>query len=453
MLEENVKTILVRQITEVLSGADKEYKVKQIEYLLDRWYSSKENLINILRKHPNWNEETFSIEHTIIDTRNIDIDGAQARYLLIGNVFRQKGLDVDLDVFNHIYHNISQTVSYKLSKTMEGYKIKVAVGKKMSRFINEFFTSYDPNNIVKEYNTLFASLSDMLNPLARELNFSLSVHPCDYLTMSCGTGWSSCHNLDNGEYSVGTLSYMNDETSMIMYTTSINDHNDYSSQKVDREVFCYENGILLQSRLYPKSNDSDRMTLFGDIVKEIISKCEGCENSWTTSSNSREYINTHIDALHYEDYRYSSFDTIIYLLPTVEEDSKIDIGSKSQCIICGEILYEPGDLCCEKHKLVECEECGQLVHPDDLYYVDGFHYCEDCCTLCYYCDEYVKNIDTEIVNGNNICTECIKDNYTWCDNCSEYICNDNKSVSEYISCGNHSMICESCAGDIGAFFL
>jgi hypothetical protein len=173
----------------------------------------------------------------------------------------------------------------------------------------------------------------------------LSVRPCDYLEMSCKrNSWNSCHKLDGGEYHGGTLSYMNDNCSMIFYTVDDKETEQYySAPKRTRQVFCYENGILLQSRLYPNTDDNATSDTYRNIVQRTLVDCLNVPNLWTLKREHDEInkrVKSHGDALHYRDYEYKCYHANISLLKDtdVSGTASIVVGAPALCLECSNCL-------------------------------------------------------------------------------------------------------------------
>lgn len=127
--------------------------------------------------------------------------------------------------------------------------------------------------------------------------------------MSNGNSWSSCHFINRsgayqGCYKAGTLSYSNDGTSMCFYTLpeTYEGNRWYMEKKITRQLFFYENGLLLQSRLYPKGGDASGES-YGDyraVVQDIIAKCIEKSNLWKKVDDDWDcYIVTHNNTFHY----------------------------------------------------------------------------------------------------------------------------------------------------------
>ena len=112
------------------------------------------------------------------------------------------------------------------------------------------------------------------------------------------------------------------------------------------------------------------------------------------------------------------------------------------CAYCGESFPESeldtiGDdeeLYCEacRDELTTCNDCGRVVHPDELFPVRGTHgeeyVCEDCLDdhyiCCADCGDYIYNRDTVRHEGFDYCDDCFSENFTQCEGCGEYVRNE-----------------------------
>lgn len=246
---------------------------------------------------------------------------------------------------------------------------KLAPGMKTSRAFNRICTYYKINEC-PQYNKLFAQYADMVSGLKRKLKFFISVNPLDYLTMSFGNSWASCHTIDknnirrmpndySGMYCGGTLSYMLDKTSIITYVhTSIPD--DVEEGKLYRNMFHYDYPILVQSRVYPQGNDgnTDLYKIFRGIVQNEFAELLGLqENMWTKSGrNVSSYTNS--SGVHYRDYTSFGSANVSYPKECKEDvgDALINIGHNGICPYCGEEYSTSGYLSHGRCTIVEPAE-------------------------------------------------------------------------------------------------
>lgn len=236
-------------------------------------------------------------------------------------------------------------------------KYKVREGMKTSRAFNRVCTFYGIDK-AKKYNKLFAQYADMVSGLKRKLKFFISVNPIDYLTMSFGVNWASCHTIDkenrrhmdnsyHGMYCGGTMSYMLDGTSII---TFVHDHvpTNWEDGKIYRCMFHYGNDILVQGRVYPQGNDgnTDLYKVFRNYMQDELSPLIGLTDTiWRKKDSGRVSSNVQSYGVHYCDY--TSFSSCNVSYPRERSDSSdnvINIGHSGVCPYCGRPITESGSI-------------------------------------------------------------------------------------------------------------
>lgn len=423
------------EVVKTLEKYDKNYTSRGIEILVNTWDRAKINLRNVLSKHKNWNEDAQAVIMTTQDERRFD-----------KIIFR----DCMWEIMGYFSTNISSfyvTKAYLLLSSLRNYTnspyvnshikdifaqfdVKVNEGQKISRCIAKFIkgTEYEK---LPEYNKFYAKLADSLSPLQIERNVIISIHPCDYLEMSNGNSWSSCHGLDDGCYMAGTLSYMGDETSMILYTIdkSYNGNEYFGEKKINRQVFSYKDNMILQSRLYPDDDRLDgasgegKITNYRNIVQSVFSECLNIPNLWVLKKNSEvlEYVQTYRKSLHYPDYTYSQYNSTLSILKDYEPNINILIGSPSYCLKCGDQIEKTDELYCNSCTCdYTCDKCGKPLHEDDVYWVGDGTYCYDCLDTCSHCGDYKVAEDLIPTNDGSVCDSCLNNYYVWSDYHDEY---------------------------------
>jgi len=453
---EQTKMILQDAITEVLDKHGKEYDYTEISSLIDRWSNSKKSLIEKMRKHPNWNEEALAVILTTDEIRDIDSEEVSNTINNMLAYAKNNNIIIPINIWSGIlilrnYHQQFMDTDTKVR--MQYQQLKANEGQKVSRLLNSLFKKAGLDKL-PEYNKLYAKVADAFNPLVIKRTSVLSVHPCDYLHMSYGTGWKSCHNIDDGCYMAGTLSYMGDEVSLIFYTIN-NDYSGneyYNQRKITRNVFCYSDTMLMQSRLYP-NNDEDKKTQYREIVQRIFSVCDNIPNLWIkkNSESLNDYCMNHYAAKHYADYIYSEYKANISLQKDFQLKDQMIIGSTCYCLTCGEEIDEENDLYCDDcgNSTVCCNECGEAIYEEDAYIIDGEYYCRDCVSYCERCGEHVLNV-TDVGGYYYVCDDCLENHYTQCDDCGTWIEEDESySISNGVKyvCGDcieNYVYCEGC---------
>lgn len=339
--------------------------------------------------------------------------------------------------------------SYTKGLVQEVSTVTCAEGQRTSRILGRIFHRYGLDTH-PEFNKKFALLADALNPIALPRDGYLSLHPCDYLEMSNElNSWNSCHNIRSGCYMAGTLSYLADASSLIFYTTECaGTPVIYDLPKVTRQVFCYADNTILQSRLYPRHSDTDTSQTYRNLVQSAIATCLRQPNRWVVKKDLEaigRVALTWEGSQHYADYTYSAY------LPTLStlrgyESSEIEIGSTSYCLCCGDELYNSESLLCDDcGNFCHCDDCGARVHLDNAFEVEGEFYCSECVTLCEKCDRPTRD-STYVLHpdggGMYMCEDC-RDTYTfWCEHCVEYHMND---AGVYMG---DCLVCKDCAKEL-----
>lgn len=251
---------------------------------------------------------------------------------------------------NVFKNNTNKTICERLANYMQTHDIKgtYTEGMKTSRAFNRLCSQYKINTL-PEYNRLFARYSDMVSGLKRRMKFFISLNPLDYLTMSFGNSWASCHTIDkrnrrdmpndySGAYCGGTISYMLDSSSIITYVHySIPDN--IEEGKIYRNMFHYHNGTLIQGRVYPQGNDgaTDLYKEFRNTVQnELSAMLELTNTTWTKRSGGCGN-NVYSHGVHYRDYIYQSDCNVSYpnQMPAAREHV-VHIGHRTICVKCGD---------------------------------------------------------------------------------------------------------------------
>lgn len=156
---------------------------------------------------------------------------------------------------------------------------------------------------------------------------------------------------------------MGDGVSMVFFTVDDEvKENFYRAPRLTRQIFCYRDGVLLQSRLYPQ-NDDDVRKLYRSMVQSVIARCLGLPNLWktnTTITEIRSYWTTAQGSLHYTDYENGY--AALSLMKGYGDYGHLDIGSAARCVGCGQPHGRCNSTRCgECEELCVCKACGSVV--------------------------------------------------------------------------------------------
>ena len=514
IITEEERYALLNDMEQLLSEYDYKFTGYALNKIIDTWATNKADLIKAFKRHPNYLEGKFMIVFSHDFARKID-NNALNRFKnwLLCDVFMEVREFMPEDMKDEVvsYGKKYPNAVYMFIKdlpNMENQYINDDIverlneinpnlhahnGQKMSRVVNKF-CSWIGFDKLPDYNREFAKYADALNPLTITRHTVLSVNPLDYLTMSFGNSWASCHTIDKrnkrgmpnsyeGMYSSGTISYMLDSPSMVFYTVdaSYNGNDFWNEPKINRQMFHWGEEKLVQGRLYPQDNDGDNSvyTPYREIVQKVMSGLFSLPNYWTVSKGTDaagKFINS--NGTHYRDYDNYSNCTLSRPKGS-ENDRYITVGHDPICIECGsEHDTEDCISCCSRPSEYYCSECGEPIDDDDVIWINDEPYCRDCVTWCEECKSYFVGEGTTVISRYGytitVCDDCL-DSYTYCDCCDEYhpsemtywidvdcesVCGDcffdNYGTCE--SCGEHyklkdledhngNLLCPSCLED------
>ena len=460
IINDTEKEFLVREMATLFERYDYEWSDHALDKIINKWAYNMQELIAHFKKHPDYVEGKFLIASTSSIDRPMDI-GAVCKFkswLLRSDNLQQvrdnqwlpeeveeqriadwcTWLPSDMwDVLSELEKYTSeQFLSEETATRLNAVfpKCHVRKGKKASRVCNEIFT-YLGFTKLTDYNREYAKFADALSPVTIQRNTILSINPLDYLTMSFGNSWASCHTIDkdnrrnmpnsyHGMYSSGTISYMLDGSSMVFYTvdTDYKGTDYWTEPKINRQMFHWGEEKLVQGRLYPQDNDGDASayTPYRNIVQSIMSAIYDFPNLWTVQKGI-SYASKYIESrgTHYRDYGNFNSCTLSRIKGTVNDNTFV-VGHRPICIECGSEHTVSENINCCGGGSSRCTNCGERLYEDDIRWVDGRAYCEDCASWCDHCNEWVITETTCVSNGDYVCQDCLDEYYEYCEHCDEY---------------------------------
>ena len=213
---------------------------------------------------------------------------------------------------------------------------------------------------VYPYNKIFAAYADLVSDIKRKMYFVISLNPLDYLTMSNGVSWKSCHNIYDGCYKGGVLSYMLDNTSMVTFVVNELDEPIYEQPKFYRQMFHYSEGMFMQNRLYPQGNDgaTDLYEKFRGFMTEEFNELLHADGNWEMEAGTRACkSHVHSDGNHYKDYHSNNSCNIFYPIASKNRLRYhiMTVGHNGICAKCGKPYSVSGRLSHDRYDL-DCKE-------------------------------------------------------------------------------------------------
>lgn len=362
-----------KQLTDALRSNGWDTKEAGIEQLLLNNYENKSDLRNILSKHPDWKESEQAIIFNLTlppcydnamsvfsefksmalyvlrkDIKPCSCAACRSAYgTLCDNCGNGAILRILLRAF--LDSDLKGVLDVFTAGHLRDHGLKASKGQKLSKVINKWASSCGIDKH-SQYQPIFARLSDVLNAKEIHRTAVLSLHPVDFLLMSNGVNWSSCHDIDRHEekdFASGPLSYLQDTASMILFTLPVECEDVHRAPKIARQMFHFEDGLLLQGRLYPEFRTTI-IQCYRHAVQDIMAKCLSASNEWTLYTCLEEVQSvtvTDSTATHYRDYDFGRNCTLSVLKDYISRRS-INIGHCPICVACGLSMHEKKSLLC-----------------------------------------------------------------------------------------------------------
>lgn len=478
ILTKNEHNVILQNMENLLSEYNYIYSEDALNTIIDTWAEQKWDLLSAFKRHPNYVENEFCIAFNLDYERTLDLEESfrfsrwimenieSVERYLPENIaeYKSAGEIIPWSMFNVMKHLDSYAARTLSEDAVSDFSdvfpmLHFHKGEKTSRVVNRI-CDYLGYTKLPEYNQNFAKYADSLSPLIIKRHTVLSINPLDYLTMSFGNSWASCHTIDkynkrdmpnyyHGQYSSGTMSYMLDGTSMVFYTTDENNPaEDYWTQpKINRQMFHWGEEKLIQGRLYPQDNDGNdaAYTPYRNIVQKILSEIFQFPNLWKTTKGTYEARKYILSAgTHYRDYE--NYDNCALSRVAGSENTKyIAVGHTPICVECGYNHKLEDSISCCHDQCIICAGCGRYINLDDLddyaEKIDGVYYCHDCCSYCDHCDTWYMGKTTEVNGYGHVCEACLHDGtFTQCDECGKWFVN---RLMTYIDSTDH-YVCGSC---------
>lgn len=332
---------------------------------LKKWNKAKGWLASTLRHHHSWDEKNLCVsdifEEKRLSTADKRMTALENFTAKIYNVLNEKTLYYILRSSEALDCAALKTVTQKFKDYVESSVLgqrgaKVSIGAKFTRAIRQLCVVEGIDKTV-DFEKWFATLSDEFSDITVKRRYCLSINPIDFLLMSNGNSWSSCHFLEYGNsnkcYQAGTMSYPMDMVTMIFFTIdNIKGEGEYCElPKLHRQLFMYSDKFLLQSRLYPTYTDKNYSTLTRQTVQDIMQECDGCKDvtdywgntSFNAQGSSMRCFTHAPRIMHYPDYIYGyninitpkSGVDIPHYNEVINTFELPEIGGKIVCPSCG----------------------------------------------------------------------------------------------------------------------
>lgn len=428
--------------------------------------TSKNELRELFRKSPCWNEELDALIINGTHTHNPDPDmiaGLESRILRHTILSASADLEMIIREASKFFLYVDgkssapdESLTALNSISPKAYK----KGRKTSRIFRQFCVDLGlwDETPGSEFQALYAKIADEFTTRKIPYKLFISVNPAHFITMSNpkhderGCTLTSCHSFDSEDYTYnnGCTGYACDKYSFIVFTVSNPSEPELlNNRKTTRQIFAYKpyNGVLLQSRLYNTSGGTHGAQIeskeYRDLIQREIASLESKVNLWRTRAYLDDGIVENGKRLRiepgenfggYADWHYADFNPKISVMVNQENPTGFSIGVAGRCIVCGYPTSE--GLCCseckEKRTGKICDDCGNRfdelfeVYDEDNNMREVCQYCRGSdYTECDHCGEYYPDDSMiRLATGEYVCDDCCSSYYTMCSICGNFYEND-----------------------------
>lgn len=423
-----------RAVALVLESAEIEYDEMILEKVIEKSHQRKMRLREVLMKHPNYNEEMdrVSIETSVAIEPNFGIASNVLAELVTGamrinvDYWWSDGFGDTRRMCNYIY---TDTLIPEQVARLERIGVKAREGQKLTRVVQKWLKPHYELLSEEEktlFNRRYANFCDCMKKTTKKEIVHYSLNPYDFITMSHGNSWSSCHSVKNdGCHKAGTLSLMGDNNSLVAYI-------DGEGGKKCRVLLYMHEYSIMSCRLYGGVDYNAYFEAIHNTFLEVVKAC-----GVTVDNDNWDDYHVYKHAKYnmaYGDFEYSD-DLKISTINNFDYDYnngriKNYIGGIATCLDCGGIIDDADLLsCCTGQKYV-CECCGDRIPEGEVIWIDGVAYCECCTKRCNDCGEWYLKSDLEWVLGQWVCNTCLDNNYINCGYCDDVVHIDNSRYDD-----------------------
>lgn len=321
---------------------------------------------------------------------NTNLDGYTASYLIssFSSVLISEFLNKDskkMGDANGLLNSIKGMKIGKVLNTLLDFNVLTAANNNLD--FSKKDIDYIRNTIIG--GTISSFINSNAGDIYTNRSLVISINPVDFLTMSCGTGWSSCMTPD-GEYSSGTLPYATGKDTLIVYLMNTENEEDLNDpkrivKKIWRQIaYLSEDKLVVMQKSYPDRNDY--LSVLSSVIIGKKANLNLCIDSVSKSNINKEIIlfNKGLSC-GYVDLDHGCTPEFIFGPKEIvsEGEYKISAQEVAYCLQCGtnhRYLSDSFGLCYDCGGNEVCENCDRRFNFENEGGItaDDLIVCEDC---------------------------------------------------------------------------
>ena len=191
---------LKSQFYDVMYKYEKPFTETGVLANLNQWSEAKQPLLELLRRHPDWEEDALAVVTQIREGHPVDSDAVDEGVFALRELSEEMELSAEqrknlygaLRAATNEHERLMPDNESDLDTIRSLAGVSCVAGQKTSRIINRICCKFGLDQYAVEkseasgqtvhpYNAIFARLSDALNPPGTTKKLVLSIHPCDFL--------------------------------------------------------------------------------------------------------------------------------------------------------------------------------------------------------------------------------------------------------------------------------
>ena len=488
-----------RLAKETASQCSDEIEKKGVRKLAHKWLEAKRPLINLLGGQTRV-EKIVESELELEDARKIvqefmnklmrgQFTYKRADYSMQLLKFKDSDFIYDLNCVlqssegvkalqeNIVTDEIAEHMRFRRLCSNIGVDPQRQKGAKFSKFfLTVFKAGLEKFNLLKDEDAIreldiisqdFSKLINTMKTAKRRQTVVLSCDLDDFLTMSMGTSWESCHRLGK-MYGMGAIAYALSPNVLVAYVKA--DNHEYE-KKWRQVIYCDPaTGFAIGSRQYPSAN-----TVASSGARNIWQECyslattgviDGCNFKFSKSSRGlRQYLTksngfAYIDILEFSPSSENISGHVWSTWVNGVEKTVIDCCPREiVCLTCGGMHHNVRShrfTCgeCPREGQQKCRECGRYHAEETCTYIEmaGGYVCSRCVqneyVYCPICRRWERDYNTMMVRGERICEDCASVHYYRCTECGEWHEQQGYNWTIFLGRGRNRRLCEDCASAV-----
>ena len=343
------------------------------------------------------------------------------RFILSQRYFEEN--PIEFTSFTRLFDNNNlayNALPYKVEFTMRGKTFKFGVGAKPVKAVRSILKhiQYPRMDQFEEWRN---KISDAHTKASAKGKLVLSVNPLDYFTASDNSyNWSTCISwTGKGCHSHNILEFLNSNNVVIAYLEGNKPYQvngfDFSNKRwrvfltVTKPLLCigksypYESEELADLTLKFAANLVEKNfnwtykykdQLYLDCCNGLFVSNDDIKRTWYFGENKHKIL-LYTHKMYNDIVEDKSSNYPCYRNYT-DKTKKISISGKQTCLMCGDYVFEEGEVVCEN--CIEehgCHYCESVDRDVEKYNLDGIQVCENCI------DNYVYSIHEQVFIPKN----------------------------------------------------